>query len=243
MNEAEWLASRNPAAMLEFVHLGRVAAEQDYPPNYSFCPGVISGRKVQLACLACRGSIGDTNEKPHTEDWSKALWGWCNGGGTPQKQTVANILREIVGNPCRPLRQKCQNCDGQGFVWNDTGGNVGKGHCIPCNDTGYVTESWLTPTVLRLATCCYEDRFELTSVAALHDALVEAGCDNEEMLRHLSPGEERCSACGGKGFVWNDTGGNVGQGHCIPCNDTGYRLLRTGHVRGCWVVDAILMKE
>jgi hypothetical protein len=73
---------------------------------------------------------------------------------------------------------------------------------------------WRTPDVLAIARACYEDR-DFASLPILADALGDAGCDCEELLRHLR-GEQR----GGPGWV----------------------PLRAPHVRGCWAVELFLEK-
>ncbi len=78
---------------------------------------------------------------------------------------------------------------------------------------------WLTPTVLSLARAAYSGDWE--SLGPLSDALEEAGCTNEAILRHL------------RGYVpWQAEPGGWGwQGSSSP------------HVRGCWALDLILGKE
>jgi hypothetical protein len=83
----------------------------------------------------------------------------------------ASLLREIFGNPFRPVR---------------------------------VDSAWLTPTVVGLARMIYDDR-AFDRVPQLADALEGAGCHDTAIL-----------------------------GHC---------RLPGPHVRGCWVVDAILGKK
>ena len=62
---------------------------------------------------------------------------------------------------------------------------------------------WSDRTVLRIAEGIYEER-AFDRLPILGDALLDAGCDDEELLAHLRSGAP--------------------------------------HVRGCWVVDAILGK-
>ena len=62
----------------------------------------------------------------------------------------AHILRDIVGNPFKPITFQTQ---------------------------------WKTHTILPLAQSMYDDR-DFTAMPILGDALEEAGCDNEEILRH-----------------------------------------------------------
>lgn len=79
---------------------------------------------------------------------------------------VAALLRDICGNPFRPVRLPLK--------WVKIK-----------DDPEYDAICyWFTPTVVALANRIYTDRdFDLTPMLA--DALAEAGCDSEEMLRHL----------------------------------------------------------
>ncbi len=124
---------------------------------------------------------------------------------------------------------------------------------------------WLTPTVLTLASAAYEERlgspcgcrgecFECSKchgtghiedgsldqqrLAVLSDAMEEAGCDNEEILKHLR-GQERCWCQAGIG-----TQGQIRLNYpCDRCFETGWIPLRGPHVRGCHVLDMLLGKE
>ena len=130
----------------------------------------------------------------------------------------AAVLRDIVGNPFRPVTlppgpllppRKCE-C-GRGRHKNrPQSHNV----CAVCNGEGVVCDPgpcpWLTPTVLALALAAYAERqpdgtLDPFALAVLADALEDAGCERHGLLRHLhSPGP---------------------------------------HVRGCWAVDLILGKS
>ena len=78
---------------------------------------------------------------------------------------------------------------------------------------------WRTDTVLALARQMYEAR-EFSAMPILADALQDAGCDSDEVLNHC-----------------RDAGGGLGE----PVG--GSPVLRSEHVRGCWVVDGVLGME
>jgi hypothetical protein len=67
-----------------------------------------------------------------------------------ENSTLANLLREVVGNLFRPM------------------------HADP---------SWLTSTVVPLASQMYESR-DFSPMPILADALQDAGCDNDDILNH-----------------------------------------------------------
>jgi hypothetical protein len=82
--------------------------------------------------------------------------------------------------------------------------------CPDCGGTGRTNDGTFDPACL----------------AILADALEEAGCDNEDLLRHLR-GEERH-------FPADYTEHYK--------RDFGWRPLSGPHVRGCWVLDLLLNK-
>lgn len=105
------------------------------------------------------------------------------------------ILRRIVGNPFRPVTF----------------------------DPAYRTEQ-----VLNLALAAYEERLpdgrlDPDRLAVLSDALEDAGCADEAILRHLR-GEELAPMAHMPHLGW-------------------WRPLRGPHWRGCWAVDLLLGKE
>ena len=149
-------------------------------------------------------------------------------------QTQAHLLRDIVGNPFRPVTLAACNC----------GSCVAPGrqhHNGPC-----AVRRLRTPTVVSLAQAAYEDRDEATGhldplrLAILADALEEAGCKRE-----------LCQECGGSRRIWVDY--PPVEPHWNGCHDCDCGLdpqsflghLRSPgpHVRGCWAVDLILGKE
>jgi hypothetical protein len=55
--------------------------------------------------------------------------------------------------------------------------------------------SWLTPSVLSIARRAYDER-DFSALPVLADALVDAGCDNEDVLRHCrQQGLAHCRGC------------------------------------------------
>jgi len=174
----------------------------------------------------------------------------------------ATLLREIVGNPFRPvalpkvamtcgvglgrtrvcggpfvplkkdwgLLSICKRCNADGPFWSQV---VAGGPC-----------PWLTRAdcrVPKIANAIYADRaWELMPILA--DALEEAGCDNDELLRHCR-GRQTCRACNGAGAL--DADHRPGTIKCRACDPWGCGTipLRGPHVRGCWVIDLLTGRE
>lgn len=92
---------------------------------------------------------------------------------------------------------------------------------------------WNDSAVPRIAQSIYDERaFDLMPILA--DALEEAGCADEAILTHCR-GMEVCSRC--LDFVGD------AKYSCSPCKGSGWRPLRSPHVRGCHVLDLLLGKE
>jgi hypothetical protein len=187
---------------------------------------------------------------------------------------AANLLRDIFGNPFRPVTLPLGPLD---YFMKPPSWHKG-----PTHGQGYYPTQcpWLTPTVVSLSPAAYEERPGRESgevvvghrcagcgvrkwgkcrctvadgslcpdrLAILADALEDAGCEDEEVLRHLrgqercwmcvrtnsDPLKDACSVCGQLGRV-----GPFGR-PCAP----GWVSLRGPHVRGCHVLDLLLGKE
>ncbi len=160
----------------------------------------------------------------------------------------ANLLREILGNPFQPaipiwelmswrtptvlalsqaayeerVSRRCATCGGSGkIVVPDPPGvhTSFRANTIPCK---YCKKGRIEDGALD------NDR-----LAVLADALEEAGCQDEAILRHLR-GQERCI---------NLLLEKFSEKECELCHRTGWMPLRGHHVRGCHVLDTILGKE
>lgn len=221
MDEQEWLASTDPAAMLRHLQETWTHTRHDS----------LSDRKLRLfACACCRlvesvkadedilvsaEQIADgLKERPkgmqcafvefaEAQIAAKACMEfatWKAKGSEPQQ---AALLRDIIGNPLAPVTLPVAS------YWAVVTGASESADC-----------AWLTPTILRIATMIYEERlFDIMPMLA--DALEDAGC----------PPRLPC-------YCMNDwcDGWKV--------NPLIHHLRCSGpHVRGCWVIDLILGKE
>lgn len=257
MTESEWLASEDPQAMLDDV-TKRINPAHDYK---------ISDRKLRLFACACR------RQTPHEWDHGPPnCSGWLDIEECPERSIVgvpaidhatlfisgsldsrfcpppnvaAALLREIVGNPFRPIdfdaawrtetvlslaqaayNHSCPNRCCDPVPW---------GGCSDCRGSGRRPDGTLDPERL----------------AVLADALEEAGC----------PMEVACPACEGRREVLRlDAAGSLDWEVCRNClSGPGViGVYATGrvphpllghlrgpgpHVRGCWVLDLVLEKE
>ncbi len=108
--------------------------------------------------------------------------------------------------------RECKRCCG----WSAKAPEPDRKHmCGECRGTGRIDDGTLNPQRLMV----------------LSDALEEAGCTDQLIMRHLR-GWEPCP---------NHTIADPRA--CDLCNDNGWIPLRGPHVRGCWSVDLILGKE
>ncbi len=250
MNEADWLASNDPQAMLTALLPTRSGDAS--PIQAEGGRGGISERHLRLfACAAWR-----TIRFEYPPTWEDdlaivaAVEVWADGGPRPTPERIrfigthrlldgaelsargfANpdhtndkplrdaILRDILGNPFRPVKLPYKrNCETWCPFANSDADCANGFRCVVCNRKR--TCPWLTETVVNLAQHIYEAR-DFEAMPVLGDALEEAGCTNEDVLRHCR-GQERC---------------------VVQHHDHDWRKLRGSHVRGCWVVDLLLNKE
>jgi hypothetical protein len=181
MDEAEWLVSENPAAMLSYLR-GPDVSQMHLPAGRRVGR---SYRKLRLWVEACQFRVypaahwGDVNDLI-IHDWGRPN-GWL--AECPLAWRAA-ALRCVVGNPFRLVvwwDARCPN--GTRFapthLWQD-------GHCLACGFPGR--------TAVSLARRAYDDR-DFAALPVLADALEEAGCREESILRHLRLGGPHVRGC------------------------------------------------
>jgi hypothetical protein len=178
MTEAEWICCQDPQKMLEF--LGGHASERKlllfgvaccwhcadtdeeiclrrFAAAEAFAEG-----KLELAELRQHWAIQGA-KRGQPESPQKWAWDWARQGAEapPALELQAQLLRDIFGNPFRPL-----------------------------NINEYWL-GWQEGTIPRLAAAAYENRrfpegtLNGACLAVLADALEEAGCDDRQVLDHL----------------------------------------------------------
>jgi hypothetical protein len=136
----------------------------------------------------------------------------------------AVLLRDICGNPFRPVTLRCAVTSNP--IGTDTRPLGKPCPCWACS---------LPPTVLTLARYAYEERLlpsghlDPVTLAVLADALEEAGCVGQRAEKPTI-----CPSCCGQGTV----------GYYYWPHPLLAHLRSPGsHVRGCWAVDPVSGKE
>lgn len=209
MVELDWLICWEPVRMLDLLtkrhtHTGEYAGLQ-----------TPSDRKLRLFCVAC--CWGVSAKLGWDAEWcvaegkgsakNAADWAWCWAGDQkrPTAAERADLLRCIIGNPFRPVRQAVY----------DNPGCPNKQQRHP--DQMCTCPPWLTPQVFALAQAAYQER----------------AAEECKECRGRG-GWWRCPNCGGewRGDVGPDcfvcSAPRLSRMECGPCRDTGY--LETGRL-------------
>lgn len=260
MTEADWNASSDPAAMLAWLTVANLewTTATDAARERS---RLASDRKLRLFSCACHRLAGlrPTDAYAHMEadgerwhqntredDAAYLASLWADDSPVrpaPPAGQKAALLRDIIGNPFRPLTSLwlCQSCGG--VIQQPEEWTIKRSLC-ECTPTRPMHPwlAWNDGTVPRLAAAIYEERaFERTPILA--DALEDAGCTDRDILMHLR-GWERCLACGGSGKLDADhRDGTITCRACSPYWGSGAIPKRGPCVRGCAVLDLLLGKE
>src|ERR1700677_388993 len=163
----------------------------------------------------------------HNSEGDPALW--------------ANLLREIVGNPFRPVKVVKQSLQ---YLVTSKYRVIGD----PSDRRCELIPDWLTDNVLRSAQQAY-DRRDWDALPILADVLEEAGCEEQALMGHLR--STRCKLCKGEGKIdrpiicgpntseekmrriADEAGGPI---ICPPCKG----VIWCNHVLVCWALDLIL---
>lgn len=241
MTEQEWLASADPAAMLDFLN---TPASLNGRPWREWRP---SEWKLRLAEKTI-WSLKFCHLAEEEADLKHLVICVKDRPNRNFIEPSIRILRDIIGNPFRPVTLPagesvpCPRCGNQ-RDWHDA--LTGDGRCFDCQGQGgfYGPSPVLTPLVRSLAEAAYQERREDGTLdpdrlLVLSDALEEAGM----------PTDETCCRCGGTG--------SLGGGRKVPasrtklCDACGGRLqlphplldhLRGPgpHYRGCWAIDLL----
>lgn len=226
MTEQEFMTTQDPAALLRHFSLTSTVAHHQMP----------SERKLRLFAAECffathgqrlgtsshwqsfeEGLQGDFPTPPLTEAMA-----WATGARyTPGRPRMADLLREVVGNPWRAVTHPASGLD----------------------------PSWLTSTVLEMARHAYGYR-DFTGLPYVADALEEAGCPAEVECGDcpvLRKAKVTAEGAYDRDMVQEVIAWGQARKAC-RCQGTGrvpHPLLAhlrgpNTHVRGCWALDIIL---
>lgn len=285
MTEAEWLASDDPVRMLSWLtertDLGEKTTDHPsdrklrlfacewytrmFPLGHEVLPVVEAVRKW------AEGEITKEEAMDAPGLGKGARQQWYLFRGLPAclrrlanlrlcsphtKAGVAALLREICGNPRRPVMpfavayeeafgddRECR-CGHPYYRHFDTYEDMRPVGCKYCQCSRFFPGDWLAwndGLVPKLARAIYDDR-AFDRLPELADALWEAGCDDESLLRHLRGMEECFNRAAGAQRDVRLAKIPVGGCRCAYCQD-GWIPLRGPHARGCWAVDLLLGLE
>lgn len=233
MNEVGWLTCEDPAAMLRWLtgtgKMGepcqRHPAVSDRKLRLLACACLRQFERkmtVQAAARIDRAELYADGMGPEPEDWPGLLAGahghgvvlepattiglWDTITGQANGSLAAALLRDIVGNLFRPVTLPKEWLCGCQSHWSH----------YPLRETCNVCGSkkvcpWLTwqnGTVPALARRMYAERdFSPEAFGVLHDALVDAGCGDEAILRHCR-GEASYYQDNAVAYFYTDTSGS-----------------------------------
>lgn len=222
MDEQEWLVSVDPGAMLTTL-TGDTSDGQPIP----FHGGMgVSVRQLKLwvaamAAASAHTYLGGWYDKwaaeepillePELRPIDEARM-WCDPEvdevGDPSMAVRADLLREIRGNPFRPVTlpastDPCKRCRGKGVHAPGAGaGAVGRlpsvVSCRRCKGRGFRSHQWLTPAVLTLADAAYNEQKRECKLC--REGFARIGFPNRKGF-----GLPGCPDCKGNGTVDNGT--------------------------------------
>lgn len=191
MTEAEWEASEDPGAMLDFLTRCNGA-----PVGHKVVPGrAPSDRKLRLFACAVEPMFAGSQHDEEA-DWAETLQIYLQPEITLEVQSKteqAHLLRDIVGNPFRPVSLPGERlrCDCGGSYQPIRRAKLPMSICSKCHADGPFYPDVLAGKppawfrcgqVTNLANAAYDHRDESTvhldpvRLAILADALEEAGC-------------------------------------------------------------------
>jgi hypothetical protein len=200
VTEQEWLDSADPTPMLEFLRAR------------------VGDRKLRLLAVACCRRIWhlltDERSRMAVEVAENLADGWCSD--LYRKEAVHQSLQAffdscgpspaghgVAHSPAAEAAHVAVGDDRPDFVIilvEEAKRDGSKDSILLREIFGnpfrpvVVNPSWLTPTVVSLAQAIYEER-AFDSMPVLGDALLDAGCDNQDILQHCRQPAEHVRGC------------------------------------------------
>ena len=254
MDEATWLSSDDPAAMLQFIEERHAPSERKLRLFACASARLLSNPSdYDQACIKVVESLEmqhyDYSQIDPLLGYGPAQWARHHACILRDHEKKAAFLRDIIGNPFRPVEP----------LWQHRVSLQGQ------TDKSYPSWlAWNDGIIPKIAASIYESR-EFDRMFELADALEEAGCTNEEILMHCRGTVKRrvvrkiktgllCPLCGQKAF-WRHGMHFDHEKRCGDCNVSwepgeekqffADELAQENliHVRGCWAIDCILGKS
>jgi hypothetical protein len=204
VTESEWLKATDPQAMLSFLEHGGRASE----------------RKMRLFAVACYWQVEVFHwDEPLFDAEVEAVGRYADGligRDGLLAASLAHYRQLFPGEEESALQFVSQEADyaawmadwaaqrtryaGEG-AWPAGAAEAGQADLLrdifgplPFREV-HLDLGWLTPSVLSIARRAYDER-DFTALPVLADALADAGCDNEDLLRHCrEPGLAHCRGC------------------------------------------------
>ena len=193
MNEREWLSNENLSRHLHEVGFG-LSGRPDGKPGLLYMAAVrrhswYGGEGEERSQAEVELAIEEGGSPFVT--MHRDIWPYIGEQGERCPPGLAiSLLREVVGNPFRDVV----------ITSNDVGSpSIREFHRPPSTPWSIFRMCWKTPVVIKVAQTIYDEQ-SFHEMGILHDALLDAGCDNMEVLHHLQD-MERCPECVGEGDV------------------------------------------
>ncbi len=183
MTEAEWAECADPAKMLNSV-LTTSARAQSF-----------SDRVLRLWVEACREEAGVKHyayNLTHPDDLVDAVRAWSSESShLISSEVQAAILRDICGNPWRPVKVLRVGAILRGQQPDGFGGQIeSDGYC-----------PWFTPTVLAIARAAHEERAVRKCERCKWREKLREGFDAVQAVINWGKMKKNCRDCKGTGHI------------------------------------------
>ncbi len=210
MTEAEWLASANPLPMLDYLLTGRPETGDTLEPRPSgigYRPTggrlpVVTERKLRLFAVACCYGVSEElgQDAETCVEWNSgpahdaANWarGWVGDQKKPTLLARAALLREVFGNPWRPVKLPTQK---RLIVAENVAGDSDYHGPATATIEECPWLTWNDHLIPKIAQSIYSSEHLWDDMPALADALLDAGADDETLLDHCRNGGPHVRGC------------------------------------------------
>jgi hypothetical protein len=199
VTESEWLASKDPTAMLEFLRNSEKASDRKLRLFAVACCRSIwpwfedeASKKAVDASERFADGLIDPKQLEHAHD--TALFAECNEAAMSTSATKITNVEASDAAAWGEVMAGHDECTTQAALLRDIFGNPFRPWAVD--------SAWRTPEILSLAERAYENR-NFSQMPALADALEEAGCRDAAILDHLRGPGPHVRGCGVVDLVLN----------------------------------------